>query len=129
MRTDPHVDAWLAALHHPQQDVIAAVRASILGVDPGVQEGIKWNAGSFRTSEWFATFNVSGPKGPKPIAVVLHRGAKAREAGINIPDPAQLLTVLGTDRAMVRFTDLQDFAAKAPAFEALLRAWIAKLSH
>lgn len=125
MPTDPQVDAWLAALDHPQKDVIAAVRATLLGVGPTIHEGIKWNVGSFRATDWFATFNVRGPKGPKPVALVLHRGAKARAEGTTVPDPARLLSPLGPDRAMVTFADLADVAQKAPALKSLVRAWIA----
>lgn len=125
MPTDPGVESWLTALDHPQKPVIAAVRAAVLGADPAIREGIKWNAGSFRTTEWFATFNVVGPKGPKSVALVLHRGARARAEAQTVADPAGLLTPLGPDRAMVSFTDLDDVARKAPALDALLRAWIA----
>ncbi len=126
MTPDPKVDAWLAALDHPQKDVIAEVRAAVLAADPRITEGIKWNAGSFRTTEWFATFNVLGPKGPKDVGLVLHRGARAVASGAPIADPAGLLTPLGPDRARVAFGDLSDVARKAEAFEALLRAWIAE---
>ena len=125
MPTNPQVDAWLIALDHPQKDVIGAVRAGMLKVDPRIQEGIKWNAGSFRTTEWFATFNVRGPKGPKPVALVLHPGAKGRAEGLSVEDPEGLLTMLGKDRATVTFADLADVSQKAPALDAIVRAWIA----
>lgn len=124
MTPDPQVDAWLAALDHPQKDVIAAVRAVVLAADPRITEGIKWNAGSFRTTEWFATFNVLGPKGPKDVGLVLHRGARAVAAAAPVADPAGLLTPLGPDRARVRFADVADVERKAPTLAALLREWI-----
>ena len=127
MPTDPLVDAWLHALDHPQKDLIAAVRARLLAVDPTITEGIKWNSGSFRTSEWFATFHVVGPKGPKPVTLVLHLGARPRARAATVADPTHLLTVLSGDRATVTFTDLADLAQKAPAFDAVVRAWIAAL--
>lgn len=127
MRSDPQVDAWLTALDHPQKDVIQAVRGRILAVDPLIEEGIKWNAGSFRTREWFATFNVRGPRGPKPVTLVLHLGAKVRSGDLGIPDPAGLLHFLGKDRATITFTDVDDVARKAAALDALVRAWIAAL--
>ncbi len=125
MPTTPEVDAWLIALDHPQKDVISAVRTVVLAVDPRIAEGIKWNACSFRTTEWFATFNVTGPKGPKGVTLVLHLGAKPRAEGGSVADPARLLAVLGKDRAAVSFTDLADVAQKGPALDALVRAWIA----
>lgn len=123
----PEVDAWLAALEHPQKEVIAAVRALVLALDPQIQEGIKWNVGSFRTTEWFATFLVVEPKGPRPVTLVLHRGTKKRGDGPSVSDPTGLLTVLGSNRATVSFSDLEDVARKTPALNALLREWIRSL--
>ncbi len=127
MPTAPDVDAWLIGLNHPQKDVIDAVRSAVLASDPRIVEGIKWNAGSFRTTEWFATFNVHGPMGPKVVGLVLHLGAKVRARGVSVADPAGLLTALGKDRALVTFADLADVEQKAAAFDTLLRAWIAEV--
>lgn len=123
----PEGDAWLGALEHPQKDVLAAVRERVLAAAPSVAEGIKWNAISFRTTEWFATFNVRGPRGPKPILLVLHLGARRRAGAGELPDPAGLLTWLAPDRATITFTDLDDVARKGDALAALVRVWIATL--
>ena len=89
---------------------------------PGVTEGIKWNAPSFRTTEWFATFHL---RAKARVMVILHLGAKARAGdGITVADPAGLLTRLGKDRASVTFADESDVAAKGEAFAALIRRWI-----
>lgn len=127
MHTDPEVDAWLDRLEHPQKDVIAAVRAVLLAADPRISEGIKWNAGSFRTTEWFATFNVRGPRGPKPVTLVLHFGAKPGGERPAVADPAGMLTPLGKDRAAVSFADLGDVHARTPALAVLIRAWITEM--
>ena len=42
-------------LEHPHKPAIELLRRLVLGVDPSVREGIKWNAPSFRTGEYFAT--------------------------------------------------------------------------
>lgn len=121
------VDAWLLALDHPQKEVIAALRTVVCSADPGITEGIKWNAGSFRTTEWFGTFNVRGPKGPRPVTLVLHLGAKVRQDGAEVPDPTGLLTWLGKDRASITFPDAAAVAARAPALRELVRAWVRAL--
>lgn len=118
------VDAFLAALDHPHKRDIEAVRKIVLGCDPSIADGIKWNAPSFRTTEWFATTHLRAKVG---IGVILHLGAKARDlppGGMAIDDPTALLQWLGKDRAMVTFRDAKDLAAKRSAFEAVVRQWI-----
>lgn len=124
MPQDPKVDAWLAGLNHPQAEVIAAVRRLVLDADPRVAEGIKWNAGSFRDRDWFATFRVVGPKGPAPVQLVLHRGAKAQPDAPRPEDPAGLLRWQGPDRAVIPFVDLAAVEAHAAALQTLVRAWL-----
>lgn len=118
------VQAFLAALDHPRKPEIQALRGIILGAVPAIGEGIKWNAPSFRTSEWFATFHLRAKAG---VQVILHFGAKVRDrpgARPAIADPESLLVWLGPDRASATFRDLADVEAKHPAFEALVRQWI-----
>jgi hypothetical protein len=124
MPADPAVDAWLTGLNHPQAAVIAAVRRLVLAADPRVSEGIKWNAGSFRDRDWFATFRVVGPKGPSPVQLVLHRGAKPQPDAPRPEDPAGLLRWQGPDRAMITFTDLAAVEAHAAPLQDLVRAWL-----
>ena len=66
------MDAFLASLDHPFLREILALREIILGADPSIVEGIKWNAPSFRTSEYFATFHLRARDG---VQLILHRGA------------------------------------------------------
>jgi hypothetical protein len=116
------VDAFLAALEHPRKDEIVALRRIILAADPNIAEGIKWNAPSFRTSDYFATVHLRTTNG---VQVVLHRGAKKRaNPDIDIDDPASLLEWHGGDRASALFRDLADVVAKRAAFAELLRQWI-----
>jgi hypothetical protein len=115
------VEALLALVDHPHDREIRALREIILGVDPRIAEGIKWNAPSFRTAEWFATFHLRAKQG---VQLILHRGAKKRGAGGAIADPESLLAWLGADRASVSFRDLDDVATKRSAFEAVICQWI-----
>jgi hypothetical protein len=116
------VETFLAKLEHPAKPEILALRTLILGVDPSVTEGIKWNAPSFRTTEYFATFHLRAKEG---VQIILHRGAKRRSDGpIAIPDPHGMLEWLGEDRASVRFRDQAEVAAKGEAFAEVLGNWI-----
>ncbi len=118
------VESFLAALNHPMKPEILAVRQIILGVDPSITEGTKWNAPSFRTTEWFATFHLRAKAG---LQVILHLGAKARRSpDIAFEDP--LLVWLGKDRASGTFRDVDDVEAKREAFAALIRQWIGYVS-
>ena len=118
------VGSFLAALDHPCKPEILALRQVILGADPAIAEGIKWNAPSFRTSEWFATFHLRAKDG---VQVILHLGAKKRaDAGevAALADPEGLLEWLAADRAAVKFRDLADVEARGAAFAAVVRRWI-----
>lgn len=118
------VEAFLASLDHPFKGEILAVRQVILGADPAVAEGIKWNAPSFRTSEYFATFHLRAKDG---VQVILHFGAKVRGSaatGVAIADPESLLEWLAKDRASAKFRDLKDVDARGSAFANVIRQWI-----
>src|SRR4051812_25090148 len=114
------VEAFLAKLEHPFKQEILALRQILLGADPAIAEGIKWNAPSFRTSEYFATFQLRAKDG---VQIILHRGAKKRAdaaAGVPIADPGSLLEWLGSDRASVKFRDSKDIDARRAAFADLI---------
>lgn len=120
--TTAAVDAFMATLDAPRKTQVQLLRQAILAIDPSIAEGIKWNAPSFRTQEYFATFNLRGKQGPM---LILHLGAKARElpeGGLGIDDPTGLLKWLGKDRAQVVFDD--DVHSRIPALQAILRQWI-----
>lgn len=122
--TSAAVDEFISRLDHPFKAEIQTIRSTILGVDRAIAEGIKWNAPSFRTQEYFATTNLREKAG---VGVILHLGAKARELGpdgVSISDPEQLLRWLARDRAMIVFRDMQDFVAKKIAFERVVQQWI-----
>lgn len=116
------VDAFMAALDHPDKPTIEALREIILGVHPTIAEGIKWKVPSFRTREYFATTHLRTKHG---VGLILHLGAKVRETpGLAIEDPDGLLQWLGKDRAMVTFSGLADLQRRRTALERLLLQWI-----
>ncbi len=118
------VDTLMASLVHPHKDAISVLRGVILGVDPSIAEGVKWNAPSFRTSEYFATTNLRTKTG---VGLILHLGAKVRDlpaGGLAIDDPEALLTWLAKDRASVVFADAGDVRSRQGALERLLSQWI-----
>lgn len=125
-RADPAVVAFLDELDHPHKGAIEAVRQIILGVSPTIREGIKWNAPSFRTTEYFATLNLRQGR----VWLILHTGAKGKADAakpMEIADPTRLLKWLAKDRCLVTFDDETDVEAKRPALQAIVRAWIRQL--
>ncbi|MGA9521271.1 MAG: DUF1801 domain-containing protein [Myxococcaceae bacterium] len=118
---------FLRELDHPLKSEIEAVRQIILGVSPEIREGIKWNAPSFRTTDFFATFHL---RNRDSVRLILHTGAKVKASakkGVEIADPAGLLEWLADDRCMVTFVDAADVQAKRTPLKAVIREWIARL--
>ena len=122
--TSKAVAAFMLALDHPYKKEIEVLRRIILSAHPSIAEGIKWNAPSFRTTEYFATFHLRAKEG---IGLILHLGAKARGPAapkVDIKDPGGLLQWLGKDRAMVTFADAADVSAKRRLFATVVKEWI-----
>ena len=116
------VTTFLAEQNHRDTEAFELVRVLMLGVDPSIAEGVKWNAPSFRTSEWFATVNLRAKHG---IQLILHLGAKVREgAVVRINDPEKLLKWLAKDRAALTLNDLADLRRRRSAVEEIIREWI-----
>jgi len=113
----------LEDLDHPLKTDIEAVRRIILDVSSEIAEGIKWNAPSFRTSEYFATINL---RSLDRVQLIFHLGAKVKDntKKLTIADPAGLIKWLTTDRCLVTVGTGKEIATNRPAFEKIVRAWI-----
>ena len=121
--TSAAVTAFMATLDHPHHAAVEAIRRAMQGAAPSIGEGIKWNAPSFRTHEYFATTHLRAKIG---IGLILHLGAKVREdAAVRIEDPEGLLAWLGPDRAVVHFAGVDEVQARAHALQDVVRQWIA----
>lgn len=123
-RLNAEVTELLDANKHPLRKEIDALRSIILGADKSIEEGVKWNAASFKTSDWFATLN--GPKQVKEPMIILHAGAKAKGLVLKdrIPDPQGLIKWLGNDRGQIILKDANDINAKQKALQSIISAWI-----
>ncbi len=115
------VDRYMAALNHAHAAEIQALRGVILGSGAGVIEGIKWNAPSYRTHEYFATTNLRVKGG---VGIILHLGAKVRDTAVQIDDPDNLLTWHGVNRASFTVHDMEMLRASTPAIRAILAQWL-----
>ena len=123
-QADPAVIAFLTKLKPPLKSEMEAVRQIILGAHPEIREGIKWNAPSFRTTEYFATLN--NPRAKDHAMLILHAGAKKRNLMLKglVADPAGLLTWLAGDRCLVKFDGVKDIHSKRGALAAIIREWL-----
>lgn len=118
------VQTFLDELDHPLKREIVAIRKTILKTDKRISEGIKWNAPSFRTTEYFATVNL---RCIDSVQLILHLGAKARKdvtAQLAIDDPQGLLKWLAKDRAMVTLGAGKEFTSNSKAFVKIIKQWI-----
>lgn len=121
---DGGVESFLRTLKHPLKTEIEAVRRIILDASPKIDEGVKWNAPSFRTeSDWFATFNL---RAEDSVQLIFHLGAKKRAdlKGFEIADPNGLMKWLGKDRALLTLGAGRDISANRKALEMIVCAWI-----
>jgi hypothetical protein len=125
-QANAEVREFLRELDHPLKPEIELVRKLILGVSPEIREGIKWNAPSFRTSDWFATLNLRARGGEERVWLILHLGAKSKSAAAKgrVADPAALLEWLAKDRCLVTFKDAKDIKSKRVALQNIVREWI-----
>jgi len=118
------VGEFMRELDHPLKRDIEIVRQIILNIDPGISEAIKWNAPSFRTTDFFATVNL---RSRERVQLIFHTGAKVKgvaTTGISIADPAGLLEWLAKDRCLVTLGVGKDIQTRRAAFEAIVREWI-----
>lgn len=117
------VETVLAAAAHPLRADIDLVREWTRSAAPGIEEGVKWNAPSFRTTEWFATIHL---RTTAQVQVVLHLGAKAggAVAEATIPDPDGLLKWLGKDRAMASLGLGMALRGRRAAWRRIVAAWV-----
>lgn len=114
----------MATLEHPLAREISAVRAVILESSKEIGEGIKWNAPSFRTTEFFATVHL---RSTKEVQLIFHLGAKKRATipEITLTAPDDMVRWLAKDRCMVVMGKGAEVEARSAALRKLVQAWIA----
>jgi hypothetical protein len=115
---DPDVDAWFDRYDNPQKQLVMAVRDVVLEADPRVAECVKWQAPTFTYEGNIASFF---PKAKKHASLMFHTGA-------TLPDPHHILEGDGATSRSLKILDHEDLAAKTPALQDLVRAWIAQRS-
>lgn len=119
------VAEFMDNLVHPFKNEIEEVRQIILSADPQISEHIKWNAPSFRyNGDDRVTFHLRG-KGY--FQLIFHCGAKVKEHAGNgrmIEDDSGLLEWAANDRAIAKFTGMDDVKAKKEKLAEVIGKWI-----
>ncbi|MDQ4214928.1 DUF1801 domain-containing protein [Microbacterium capsulatum] len=112
---NPDVDAWFERYDNPQKPLVMAVRDAILAVDDRVTECVKWQAPTFVFQGNIASFF---PKARNHVSLMFHAGAA-------LDDGSGFLEGDGATARSAKFVSEADLAAKLPALQAVVRAWIA----
>jgi len=121
------VDAFLETLEHPLRDDVVRVRQLVLSALPDITEALKWNAPSFRTTEFFATFNL---RSTDDVQLIFHTGARKKANPKKValsPRAEALVTWLDPDRALVTLSPSR-LATQRLAFTTLVREWVTQLA-
>jgi hypothetical protein len=113
MPTSPEVDAWFAALDHPQKAVMLRVREIMLGADERLTETLKWQSPTFMYGGNLASID---PHAKRHVSVLFHRG-------VEIPGDHPALECGGKLARYIRYGDPGAVEAGRPALEAIVRAW------
>jgi hypothetical protein len=117
------VDEFLAALNHPRFSEIERLRELISAAAPRLVEHVKWNAPSYMLNgEDRVTMRLQPHN---CVALILHRGAKVRDAtDFVFEDRSGLAEWRTPDRGQIAFADLAEIDARAGNLADLLRDWL-----
>ncbi|MEN0007993.1 DUF1801 domain-containing protein [Flavobacterium nitrogenifigens] len=124
---DTETASFFEKLSHPLQAGILHLRDGIKNSFPSLRENIKWNAPNYQYKDIdFLTFNLAKPK---EIRLVLHRGAKVKEALTDnlIDDQSGLLQWAAKDRAILTFSSMDEITAQEQNLKAIIQKWMDRL--
>ncbi|WP_113922772.1 DUF1801 domain-containing protein [Cognataquiflexum aquatile] len=127
MKANPEnlVRIYLENLDHQLKSEILKIRDLIFKTNPNLTEQIKWNAPSFcLNGEDKITFNL--PPKKDSIQLVFHRGVKKKELPEEklINDDSGLLKWATNDRAVIRFTSMQEILENETKLREVILKWL-----
>lgn len=125
-RSEPEqVAAFMDHLEHPLKAEIKEVRNIILDSNSSITEKIKWNAPSFCVDDHDRiTLHL---KGKGFFRLIFHCGSKAKDSASKEPlfvDNSGILEWITSDRAVVKFSDMNDVKAKEQDLRKVVKKWI-----
>lgn len=119
------VRIYLENLDHPLKSEILKIREMVFKANPNLTEQIKWNAPSFcLNGEDKITFNL--PPKKDSIQLVFHRGVKKKELPKEklINDDSGLLKWATNDRAVIKFSSMQEILENETKFIDIVQKWL-----
>jgi len=128
-RAESTAEAFLATCKHALLEEILALRVQIRRAAPNLEEGIKWNAPSYRMAgEDRITFNLSAKD---RVRLIFHLGAKpkTRPKGRVIEFEADWLEWPAEDRAIATFASMAEIRRAKPELKRLVQGWLAAAAH
>jgi len=116
------IDAFMATLEHPLKAEIEAVRAAILEADSGiVEDDVKWNSLSFRTTDFFATVHL---RSTHSVLLVFYLGVKKKSAAVKVSASVGSMRWADANRCLVDLGAGENLMAQLPALSVFVREWI-----
>lgn len=114
MNKSPEVDAYMQELDNPLKDIWEKIRDLVLGVDPKMEEDIKWGAPTFIYKGNLATFN---PRAKKFVNLTFHTGAL-------IDDPDGVLEGDAKEARVFRVESSEELSEKESGLQNVVENWI-----
>lgn len=124
-KLNSEVSELLDSLKHPFRNEIEQLRNSILSVNPGLTENIKWNGPNYcYNNEDRITMRVQPPS--KQVQLILHRGAKKQTQPKDklIANTSKFLVWKENDRAIITFKSMQDIENGTTELKQIITEWI-----
>src|SRR6187200_2801690 len=126
-KTETEQVSELVAKHEPAiQEILEALRKTVLGVDKEIAEQVKWNSPCFYYTGAMKPFNPKEYK--RDIVVVnLYKGRVLLvfPTGARIEDTSRLLQGEYKDgRRLVPIEDMKDFKSKKKGLQRVIAEWI-----
>ena len=126
-KTETEQVSELVAKHEPAiQEILEALRKTVLGVDKEIAEQVKWNSPCFYYTGAMKPFNPKEYK--RDIVVVnLYKGRVLLvfPTGARIEDTSGLLQGEYKDgRRLVPIEDMKDFKSKKKGLQRVIAEWI-----
>jgi len=106
-------------LEHPLKAEVQQLREIVLGANSAIEERIKWRSPSFHSNGVDLGAFELRPRDFVRLVLVFPFGV--------VDDPTGLMLGSWSDRRELRFTSLDDVAAKRPALESVVNSWVALL--
>lgn len=121
-----NLEDFMNNLNPEKRAQVDVLRSLILGIEPKLEEHIKWNAPSYvLDGEDRITFNLMNKQGV--VKLVFHMGAIRKEDKKGAPilqDESGLIEWSSDIRGMVTFTTIEDINSNLKSLQKIIKDWL-----